>query len=194
MVYSFLTTEFIYHLLVTSAHIFSSTIMITSLPDTLVKTKHWNQSTADTHGPASMLMYNNSASPVLLVCDPSHNITSPMDLSNNFPSLNDHGILFLQTSLRNFCYPLGLTQSWSQSTGSPSRRSLSLPMTPSCPQTQHVYSSFMCSPNMAFLSMSPPIEAQSLCQTSFNLQALLLICGFISLQATTLKVMDKPNA
>ena len=32
-VYSSLTIEFIYHLLVTSAHAFSSTIMITSLPD-----------------------------------------------------------------------------------------------------------------------------------------------------------------
>ena len=41
-VYSFSTTEFMYHLLVTSAHAFSSTIMITSLPDILVKTKHWN--------------------------------------------------------------------------------------------------------------------------------------------------------
>jgi len=39
MVYSFLTTEFMYHLLVTSAHTFSSTIMITSLLDILVKTK-----------------------------------------------------------------------------------------------------------------------------------------------------------
>ena len=41
-VYSSSTTEFMYHLLVTSAHAFSSTIMITSLPDILVKTKHWN--------------------------------------------------------------------------------------------------------------------------------------------------------
>ena len=41
-VYSSLTTEFIYHLLVTSAHVSSSTIMITSLPDILVKIKHWN--------------------------------------------------------------------------------------------------------------------------------------------------------
>ena len=41
-VYSFLTTEFIYHLLVTSAYMFSSTIMIISLPDILVKIKHWN--------------------------------------------------------------------------------------------------------------------------------------------------------
>jgi len=49
----------------------------------------------DTPGPAFMLMYNNSASLVSLVCDPSHNITSPMDLSNNSISLNDHGIPFL---------------------------------------------------------------------------------------------------
>ena len=41
-VYSSSTIEFMYHLLVTSAHAFSSTIMITSLPDILVKTKHWN--------------------------------------------------------------------------------------------------------------------------------------------------------
>ena len=39
-VYSFLTTEFIYYLLATSTHVFSSTIMITSLLDILVKTKH----------------------------------------------------------------------------------------------------------------------------------------------------------
>ena len=42
MVYFFLTTEFMYYLLVTSAHVFSSIIMITSLPDILVKIKHWN--------------------------------------------------------------------------------------------------------------------------------------------------------
>ena len=42
MVYSSSTTEFMYYLLVTSAHAFSSIIMITSLPDILVKTKHWN--------------------------------------------------------------------------------------------------------------------------------------------------------
>jgi len=40
--YSSSTTEFIYHLLVISAHAFSSTIMITSLLNILVKTKHWN--------------------------------------------------------------------------------------------------------------------------------------------------------
>jgi len=45
----------------------------------------------DTPGPASVLMYNNSASPVSLVCHLNHNITSPINLSNNFPSLNDHG-------------------------------------------------------------------------------------------------------
>ena len=120
-VYSSSTTEFMYYLLVTSTHAFSSTIMITSLPDILVKTKHWNQSAMDTPGPASMLTYNNSASPVSLVCDPSHNVTSPTDPSNNSPSLNDHGIPFLWTSSRNFCHPPGLTLSWSQSTGSPSR-------------------------------------------------------------------------
>ena len=42
IVYSFLTTEFMYYLLVTSVHMFSSTIMITLLLDILVKTKHWN--------------------------------------------------------------------------------------------------------------------------------------------------------
>ena len=36
IVYSSSTTEFMYHLLVTSAHVFSSTIMITSLLDILV--------------------------------------------------------------------------------------------------------------------------------------------------------------
>ena len=40
MVYSYLTTEFIYHLLVISAYVFSSTIMITFLLDILVKTKY----------------------------------------------------------------------------------------------------------------------------------------------------------
>ena len=91
-VYSFLTTEFMYHLLVTSTHTFSSTIMITSLPDILVKT---NQFAMDTPSPASMLIYNNSASPMSLVCDPNHNITSPTNLSNNFLFLNDYGIPFL---------------------------------------------------------------------------------------------------
>ena len=194
MVYSFSTTEFMYHLLVTSTHAFSSTIMITSLLDILVKTKHWNQFAADTPGPASVLTYNNSTSPVSLVCDPSHNVTSPTDPSNNFLSLNNHGIPFLWTSSRNFCHPPGLTLSWSQLTSSPSRQSLSLPMTPLRLQTQHIYLSFMCFPSMAFLPMSPPTEVQSLCQTFFDLQALLSACGFTSLQVTTPKVMNKPNA
>jgi len=42
IVYFSLTTEFMYHLLVISTYVFSSTIMITFLPDTLVKIKHWN--------------------------------------------------------------------------------------------------------------------------------------------------------
>jgi len=39
-VYFSSTTEFMYYLLVTSAYVFSSTIMITFLLDILVKTKH----------------------------------------------------------------------------------------------------------------------------------------------------------
>ena len=158
MVFSSLTTESMYHLLVISAHIFYSIIMTTFLLEILVKTKHWNQFAMDIPGPASMLMYNNSTSSVTLVCDSSHNITSLMDLSNNFLSPNDYGILFLQTLSKNFCHPLGLILSWSQSTSSPSRQSLSLPMTPSHPQAQYVCSFFMCSPNMAFLPMSPLTE------------------------------------
>ena len=162
-VYSFSITEFMYHLLVISTHMFSSTIMITSSPDILVKTKHQNQSAMDTPGPAFVLIYNNSASPVSLVCDPSHNITSPTDLLNNSPFLNDHRIPFLQTSSKNFHHLPDLTLSWSQLTSSLSRQSLSLPMTPSCLWTQHVYSSFICFPSTVFLPISPPIEVQSLC-------------------------------
>ena len=182
-----------YHLLVISVHMFSSIIMITSLLDIMVKTKHWNQFTTDIPSPAFILIYNNSVSPVSLVCNPSHNVISSTDLSNNFLSLNDYEILFLQTSLRNFCYPLDLILSWSQLTSLLSRRSLSLPITSSYPQTQHICLFFMYSPNTVFLPMSPPIEAQSLCQTSFIFQVLLSICGFTLLQATTLKIMDKLN-
>ena len=46
-------------------------------------------------GPDSVLIYNNSASFVLLICDPSYNVISPTDLLNNSPSLNNHGIPFL---------------------------------------------------------------------------------------------------
>ena len=94
-VFSFLITESMYHLLVISTYMFSSIIMITSLPDTLVKTKHQNQFTIDISGLASVLMYNNSTSPMLLVYDLSHNVINPMDLSNNFLFPNDHEIPFL---------------------------------------------------------------------------------------------------
>ena len=168
-VFFFLTTESIYYLLVTSIHMFSSIIIITSLPDIIVKTKHQNQFTADIPSLASILMYNNFASSVSLVCDPSYNITSPMNLSNNFLSLNDHEIPFLQTLLRNFYYPPGLTLS------------------------QHVCLFFMCSLNTVFLPISPPTEAWSLYLISSILQTLLWTYSFTSLQATTPKVMDKLN-
>ena len=116
-----LTTESIYYLLVISIHIFSSIIMTTSLLDIIVKTKHQDQFTMDISSPAFMLMYNNSASLMLLVCNPSYNVTSPIDLSNSFLSLNNYGILFLWTSSRNFHHSLGLTLSWPQSTNSLSR-------------------------------------------------------------------------
>ena len=147
----------------------------------------------DTPGPAFVMMYNNSTSLVSLVCNPSHNVTSPTDLSNNSPSLNNYGILFLWTSSRNFHHPLGLILFQLQLAGSLSRQSLSLPIISSCPQTQHVCLSFICFPNTVFLPISSPTEAQSLCQTSSNLQALLLTCSFTLLQATTLKMMDKLN-
>ena len=82
--------------------------MIISLPDIIVKTKHWNEFTMDIPGLVSILMYNSSASPVLLVCDLSYNITSPTDLSNNFLFLNNYGIPILWTSSRNSCHPPGL--------------------------------------------------------------------------------------
>ena len=95
MVFSFLTIEFMYYLLVISVHMFSSIIIITSLQDILVKTKHWNQFATNISGLAFMLIYKNSASPMSLVCNPSHNITNPTDPSNNFLSLNNHRIPFL---------------------------------------------------------------------------------------------------
>ena len=82
--------------------------MIIFLLATLVRTKYWNSFAMDNSGPASMLMYNNSASPVSLVCDLNHNVTSLADLSNNSLSLNNHRIPFLWTSSRNSCYPPGL--------------------------------------------------------------------------------------
>ena len=147
-----------YYLLVISIYVFSSIIIITSLLDIMVKTKHWNQFTVDIPSQVFVLMYNNSASPISLICDPSHNVISPMDLSNNFLFPNNHGISFLWTSLIKFHHPLGLTLSWSQLTSSPSMQSLFLPMIPSCLQTQYVCSFFMCSLNIVFLSLSSLIE------------------------------------
>ena len=69
IVFFFLTTESIYYLLVISVHGFSSIIMTTSLPDIMVKTKHWNQFAVDIPGLISVLIYNNSASPVLLILE-----------------------------------------------------------------------------------------------------------------------------
>ena len=80
MVFFFLITEFMYYLLVISVCTFSSIIMTTFLLDTIVKTKHWNQFATDISGPAFMLMYNNSPSPVSLVYNPSYNVTSLIDL------------------------------------------------------------------------------------------------------------------
>ena len=44
-----------------------------------------------------------------------------------------------------------------------------------------------------FLLISPPIKAWSLCLISSILYVLLWTCSFTSFQATTLKMMDKPN-
>jgi len=94
-IFFILMTESIYHLLVISVYAFSSIIMITFLLATLIKTKHCNSFATDILGPAFILMYNNSASLISLVCDLNHNITSLMDLSSNSLSLNNYGILFL---------------------------------------------------------------------------------------------------
>ena len=123
----FWTTKSIYYLLVISAHVFSSIIMTTFLLDTLVKIKYWNQFVMGIPSLVSILIYNNSASFVSLTYNPSHNITSPIDFSNNFLFLNDYGIPFLWTSLRNFYHSLDLTLSWSQLTSLPNRQSLFLP-------------------------------------------------------------------
>ena len=130
MVFFSLTMESIYYLLVISAHIFSNIIMTTSLPDILVKIKHQNQFAADIPSPASMLMYNNSASPISLVYDPSHNITSLTNLLNNFLFLNNYEIPFPWTLSRKFHHSSDLILFKSQLTSSLSRQSLSLLMTP----------------------------------------------------------------
>ena len=95
IVFFFLTTKSMYHLLVISIHTFSSIIMIIFLLDIMIKTKHWNQFTMDISGPISILIYNNSTSPISLVCDPSYNVTSLTNLLNNFLFLNNYGIPFL---------------------------------------------------------------------------------------------------
>ena len=111
-VLSILITESMYHLLVISTYIFSSIIIIISLLDILVKTKYWNLFAMNIPSPVFTLISNNSASFVLLVYKLSYNVISPTDLSNNFLFLNNYGILFLWTSLRNFHHYLDLTLFW----------------------------------------------------------------------------------
>ena len=111
-VLSILITGSMYHLLVISTYIFSSIIIIISLLDILVKTKCWNLFAMNIPSPVFTLISNNSASFVLLVYKLSYNVISPTDLSNNFLSLNNYGILFLWTSLRNFHHYLDLTLFW----------------------------------------------------------------------------------
>ena len=129
-----------YYLLVISAHIFSSIIMITFLLDTSVKTKHQNLFATDISGLTSMLIYNNFTSSVSLVYNLSYNVTSPMGLLNNFLSPNNYGIPFPQTSLRNSYYSLVLILFWSQSTGLLSRQSLFLHIKPLCLFILHIFS------------------------------------------------------
>ena len=124
---------------------FSSIIIITFLLATSVRTKYWNLSATDISGSASTLIYNNSVSFVLLICNINHNITSLTNLSSNSLSPNDHEIPFLQTSLRNFYHSLSLTLFWSQLTSSLIKQFLSLPTTPSCLWTQHICLFFICS-------------------------------------------------
>jgi len=90
MVFFVLMTESIYHLLVTSTHMFSSIIMMTFLLATLVRTKHWNSFAVDIPKIASVLIYNNSASSMSLVCDLNHNVTSLIDLLSNFIFPNNY--------------------------------------------------------------------------------------------------------
>jgi len=140
MVFFISMIESTYYSLVISIHMFSSIIIIIFLLATLVQTKHWNSFAIDISSLASVLIYNNSASPVSLVCNLNHNITSLTDLSRNFPSPNDHGILFLYTLSKNSCHLLSLTLSWLLSTGLPSRQFLSLFTTPLCLFVLYVFS------------------------------------------------------
>ena len=97
-VFFFLMAESIYQSLAFTIYIFFSIIMIIFFLATLIRTKHWNQFTIAIPGPVSMLIYNNFASPILLVYNPNSSVTSLMDLSSNFPSSNSYRILFLWTS------------------------------------------------------------------------------------------------
>ena len=119
---------------------FSSIIIITSQLATLVRTKHWNQFPMDISSSVFILIYNNSASSMLLVCNLSHNITSLTDLSNNFLFPNNHRISFLQTLLRNSHYSLSLTLFQSLLTSSLNRRFLSLPIILLCLFILHIFS------------------------------------------------------
>ena len=134
-----------YYLLVISTHTFSSIIMIIFLLATSVKTKHWNLFAMDISGPVSTLIYNNSASHVLFICDLNHNITSFVDLSRNFLFPNNYKILFLWTSSKNSHHPPDLTLSWLLSTGLLSNQLLSLPMTSSCLFILYMFSKYSVS-------------------------------------------------
>ena len=97
-VFFFLMAESIYQSLAITIYIFFIIIMIIFFLATLIRTKHWNQFAIAIPGPVSMLIYNNFASPILLVYNPNSSVTSLMDLSSNFPSSNSYRILFLWTS------------------------------------------------------------------------------------------------
>ena len=165
---------------------FSSIIMIVSLSDTLVKIKHQNLFTTNIPGLVSMLMYNNSTSPISLVYNLSRNVTSSTDLSNNFLFPNNYGIPFPWILLRNSCHSLDLILFWLQSAGSPSRQSLSITsVNLVCLFVLYIFSkysiSFYVTSNRSFEFVSNVLY----------FQVLLWTCDFTSLQITILKVMDK---
>jgi len=142
MVFFVSITEFTYYPLVISAYVFSSIIMIIFLLATSVKTKHWNSFVMNIPGPVSILIYNNSTSLVLFVCNLNYNITSLIDLSSNSLFLNNHRIPFLWTSSRNSHYLPDLTLFWSLLTSSSSRWFLSLSTTPSHLFILHMFSKY----------------------------------------------------
>ena len=97
-VFFFLMAESIYQSLAFTIYIFFSIIMIIFFLATLIRTKHWNQFTIAIPGLVSILIYNSSASSILLVYNSNSSVTSLIDLSSNFPSSNSYRILFLWTS------------------------------------------------------------------------------------------------